>query len=150
VKEISQNGSDRGAEASASSSHDEFVELCALSTTDTLTPDEWVQLHAHLKNCASCRELKQQYDNLAFGKMPALAQNLMEQSEKGRQPVSWSREQAEERLMQRLDVEPVPWNNKSVDSPRYSWPNHLRRYAIAALILLVGGACVYPRSRTGA
>jgi predicted anti-sigma-YlaC factor YlaD len=42
-------------------SHQEFQELCALSTTGELTAEEWAQLTEHLAHCDSCREAKRHY-----------------------------------------------------------------------------------------
>ena len=44
-----------------SSPHDEFLELCALSTAGELTREEQKRLQDHLEVCPSCREaVKQQ------------------------------------------------------------------------------------------
>lgn len=58
--------------------HEEFFELCALSTSGSLTPEEWSRLDEHLKTCEWCRERKAQYEQIAFDVMPALAAELME------------------------------------------------------------------------
>ena len=60
----------------SSPSHDEFQELCALSTADALTPEEWTLLKEHLRGCALCRALKAQYEQVAFDLMPALAAQM--------------------------------------------------------------------------
>jgi hypothetical protein len=78
VSEIFHNNSYRGAEALSSPSHDEFQKLCALSTTDALTSEEWTLLNEHLRQCASCRALKTQYEEVAFDLMPALAAQVEE------------------------------------------------------------------------
>ncbi len=46
-------------------SHEEFLELCALSTSGDLTWEEISRLNAHLAICPSCREAKQEYEVLA-------------------------------------------------------------------------------------
>jgi hypothetical protein len=138
VSEIVQNGSNQGAEALPSHSHEEFIEFCALSTSETLTPEEWARLHEHLKECASCRELKEQYDSLTSQAMPALAAGLTG-SDHGQPFSSWSLDEAEARLMEKLGAEAaLPDNN--VTAPRWpSWWKHVGRFAVAALVLL---ACV--------
>ena len=58
-----QGSSKPGAGAlSQSGPHDEFLELCAASTSGELTDDEQKRLREHLAVCASCREALRQYD----------------------------------------------------------------------------------------
>jgi anti-sigma-K factor RskA len=80
VSEIFQNNPYKGVEALSSHSHDEFKELCALSTSDALTLEEWNLLNEHLQQCASCRALKAQYETVAFDLMPALSARIEERA----------------------------------------------------------------------
>jgi hypothetical protein len=88
------------------SSHDEFLELCALSTSghltgDELTADQRKRLEEHLAGCASCREAMKQYEAVAKA-LPAMA---FDQESSLSEDPSWSEEQAEAELMQRLALE---------------------------------------------
>lgn len=83
------------------SPHDEFLELCAISTSGELSGDERKRLQEHLAACASCREAMKQYDAVVSNAIPALA------PDPGRveSDPSWSQEQAEAALFQRLALE---------------------------------------------
>src|ERR1700722_1764501 len=74
VNRTVENDSNHGVRTFVSAHSDEyFIELCALSTTDALTMEEWRQLELHLSICASCREIKAQYDGIIATTLPALA-----------------------------------------------------------------------------
>lgn len=124
----------------SSDSHDEFIELCALSTSDSLTPAEWQLLEAHLESCSSCRELKAQYERIAFHEMPALASELTKADEDSAAS-AWSVEQAEERLMAEINSRAKLALPKKSDSS-YSWRSVAMGFA-AAWLLLAGGLGVY-------
>jgi hypothetical protein len=53
--------------------HDEFLELCAASTSGDLTDDEQKRLREHLAICASCREALRQYESIVGDVIPAIA-----------------------------------------------------------------------------
>ena len=85
------------------SPHDEFLELCAVSTSGQLTGDEQKRLQEHLEVCASCRETMKQFEAVVSKTIPALAPDP-ENLESDR---SWSQEQqeqAEAALFQRLTL----------------------------------------------
>ena len=44
--------------------HNEFLELCAVSTSGQLTEEEQKMLQAHLTVCESCREALKQYESV--------------------------------------------------------------------------------------
>jgi len=58
---------------SQSEPHDEFLELCAASTSGDLTDDEQKRLKEHLAICASCREALRQYESIVSDVIPAIA-----------------------------------------------------------------------------
>ena len=63
-----------GARAlSQSGPHDEFLELCAVSTSGELTDDEQKRLREHLAICASCREALRQYESIVSDVIPAIS-----------------------------------------------------------------------------
>ena len=83
------------------SPHDEFLALCALSTSGELTGDERTRLQEHLAVCPSCREAMKQYEAVVSKTIPALAPD----PESVESDPSWSQEQAEAALFQRLALE---------------------------------------------
>jgi tetratricopeptide (TPR) repeat protein len=52
-------------------SHDEYLELSALSASELLSPEERRHLHHHLRSCPSCKEIHAQYQALADLGIPA-------------------------------------------------------------------------------
>jgi hypothetical protein len=142
VSEIVHNGSRHGAQAPPPDSHEEFESLCALSTTGELTAEEWARLERHLAHCDACRGAKRQYERVVASAIPAMAAESASEPDDVSAPGSWSIEEAESILMDSLRGEPAPFSNKSISSLSPSYWKHVRRYAIAALILLacsVGG-----------
>ncbi len=82
-------------------SHDEFLELCAASTSGDLTDDEQKRLEAHLAVCAPCREALRQYESIANHVIPAIAASEAPENV----PTTtddWSEEKAEKALFDRL------------------------------------------------
>lgn len=53
-------------------SHDDFLELCALSTTEVLTANERAYLDHHLSECSECREALAQYQALTTTGVPLM------------------------------------------------------------------------------
>ena len=88
---------------SQSGPHDEFLELCAASTSGDLTDDEQKRLREHLAICASCREALRQYESIVSDVIPAIAAG--EEPERAQPADAWSQEQqeqAEKALFDRL------------------------------------------------
>jgi hypothetical protein len=83
--------------------HDEFLELCAVSTSGQLTGEEQKRLQEHLAVCQSCREALQQFEAVVGQAIPAIAAG--EESESAEPGPSWSQEQAEKAFFQRLAQE---------------------------------------------
>jgi TolA-binding protein len=84
------------------SPHDEFLELCALSTSGELTGGERTRLQEHLDVCSSCREAMEQYESVVSEAIPALAADRSGSIESD---PSWSEQQAEADFFQRLTLE---------------------------------------------
>jgi hypothetical protein len=91
--------------------HDEFLELCAVSTSGQLTEEEQRKLREHLAVCASCREIVQQYETVVSKAIPAIAAN--ETTSLADSNSSWSEEQAEKTLFQRIEQEERGESRKS-------------------------------------
>lgn len=81
--------------------HGEFLELCALSTSGTLTDSEQRLLDSHLSTCRDCRTAMQEFDAVVSEVIPAIASDCIGDE----QPAwsgSWSEDQALHSLMKRL------------------------------------------------
>jgi len=102
-----QGSSKAGAAAlSQTEPHDEFLELCAASTSGELTDDEQKRLRDHLAICASCREALRQYESIVIDVIPAIAASEEPAVKQPRE--IWSQEQqeqAEKALVDRLAAE---------------------------------------------
>lgn len=80
--------------------HDEFLELCAASTTGDLSDDEKKRLQGHIALCSACREALRQYESIASDVMPAVAAG--EAPENVPVDSGWSEEKAEKALFERI------------------------------------------------
>ncbi len=80
--------------------HDEFLELCAVSTSGQLSEAEHRRLQEHLATCPSCREALKQFEAVVDQAIPAMGGN--EPSECIEYGPSWSQEQAEKDFWDRL------------------------------------------------
>ena len=146
MSETPQNGPTQGIWTLPLDPHHEFESLCALSTTGELTAEEWARLTEHLAHCDACREAKRQYEHVISTTMPALAVESAAEHEDESAPGSWSIEEAEARLMESLQDEPVPVRAASVSSSSLRFISRwkpARRYAMAASILLACGFAGY-------
>ncbi len=123
--------------------HQEFRELCALSTTGELTAEEWERLSEHVAQCRACRKLKEQFERVVGSAMPVLAAEAAAESDEESAPGSWSIEKAEATLMESLRAEPPAIPNSSTVPPAPSPWRHALRYAIAAMILVACGLAGY-------
>jgi Anti-sigma-K factor rskA/Putative zinc-finger len=56
--------------------HDEFLELCALSTSGELTEEEHRKLQLHLAECADCRQALQEFEAVVDVGIPLLSSKL--------------------------------------------------------------------------
>jgi len=82
------------------SPHDEFLELCAVSTSGQLTEEEQKRLDRHLAVCCSCREARQQYQVVAGEAAAALRDR-----DNAEFDPSWSEGQAEADFFERMKLE---------------------------------------------
>jgi peptidoglycan hydrolase CwlO-like protein len=97
-----QGLSNLGAGAlSQSGPHDEFLELCAASTSNELSDDEQKRLQQHLAVCASCREALRQYESIVSNVIPAIAASEAPENVPATSD-DWSQEKAEKALFDRL------------------------------------------------
>jgi anti-sigma-K factor RskA len=81
------------------SRHERYDELCALALSGGLTPDESIELNAHLEVCADCREAYEDYAVVHREGMPILASRFGET----REPGSWNHAAVERELFTRFE-----------------------------------------------
>ena len=80
--------------------HDEFLELCAVSTSGQLSEEDQQRLREHLVVCSSCREALQQYEAIIRHAVPAMgAEETPQNIAAGPR---WSEKQAESALFERI------------------------------------------------
>jgi hypothetical protein len=100
-----ENGCSGGARPLLpSESHDEFLELCALATTELLSAQERRRLGEHLRGCPTCREAFAQYQALVDTGIPAVGVERHADHVAKSAP-GWSLGEAEAALFARLDRE---------------------------------------------
>ena len=137
--------------------HDEFLELCALSTSGELTEAEQTKLDEHLLACATCREAIKQYESLVAHAVPAIA---AEQTPADIDPgPNWSQHRAEATFLNRLAEEENREKKTSISEPGNESPGETRRaipfaggstwrnvwtmYAAGILLAIALGVSVY-------
>lgn len=144
-----------GAGALSSSPHDEFLELCAISTSGQLTEAEQTRLQEHLAVCSSCREAMRQYEAVVSKTIPALAPD----PENIESDPAWSQDQAEAALFQRLahekeeagtdrgggEGEDVSGRLGGVplSASQATWRNVWVLYAAGIVLFIALGVCAY-------
>jgi len=91
---------------SLSEPHNEFLALCAVSTSGQLTEEEQIKLQEHLVVCPSCREVLKQYEAVVNRAIPAIAADKA--SDDLEADPDWSERQerqAEQAFFKRLEQE---------------------------------------------
>jgi len=141
---------------SQSEPHDEFLELCAASTTGELSDDEQKRLEQHLAVCASCLEALRQYESIVSNVIPAIAASEAPENV----PTTtgdWSQDNAEQALFDRLareeknaDDRPDRRNGSSSFPHRIlpfssesTWRNVWMLYAAGILLFVAVGFFAY-------
>lgn len=137
--------------------HDEFLELCAVSTSGQLTEEEQKKLDEHLLLCPTCREAIKQYESLVAHAIPAMA---AEQASEDIDPgPSWSQQRAEARFLNRLSEEGNREKNTGINEPGNessnpkqqvlpfaggsTWRNVWTMYAAGILFAIALGVSLY-------
>jgi hypothetical protein len=67
---------EHGGESPYTGPHEEFLELCAVSTSGDLTEEEQKKLQAHLTGCAECRQALREFETAVDVGVPLLASKL--------------------------------------------------------------------------
>jgi Putative zinc-finger len=83
--------------------HEEFLQLCALSTSGSLTEEERTKLDRHLAVCPECREALKEFETVVDHAIPALAPEF--EGETVREDASFSVDTAESLFLKRLSEE---------------------------------------------
>jgi hypothetical protein len=91
-----------------SETHDEFLELCALSTAGELSEKEQNRLRGHLVDCSACREALRQFESITGQAISAIAAAQEEDLLRIDSGPGWSHANAEERLFDRLALDERP------------------------------------------
>jgi len=138
--------------------HDEFLELCAVSTSGQLSEEDQRRLREHLVVCSSCREALQQYEAIIRHAIPAMgAKETLQNIEAGSR---WSEKQAESALFERIAREeggggiesdgPIPphretSSRRQVLAPESAaaWRSVWVLYAAGILLFIALGFCAY-------
>lgn len=83
--------------------HDEFLELCAVSTSGQLSEEEQRRLQQHLAVCPECRQALREYESVVADTIPSIgAEQLSEESSRIDPGSSWSQSRAEKAFFERL------------------------------------------------
>jgi len=137
--------------------HDEFLELCAISTSGQLSEEDQRRLQEHLAVCSSCRTALQQYEAIIRHAIPAMgAEETPENLEAGG---AWSEKQAESALFERIARDeggggiernrPIPPHRETsarrVLAPESAaaWRSVWSLYAAGILLFIALGFCAY-------
>jgi Putative zinc-finger len=128
------------------SQHEEFLELCALAASGSLSEAEVKKLREHLRACSECREATKEFDAVVDEVIPKLAPALT--SEPSLDP-SFSQEKAEasfqkrladEKKRERIGAEKDSSLSAPVVAQSSGFPRHFERYELwlpmAASVLL--------------
>jgi hypothetical protein len=135
-------------------SHDVFLELVAVSVSGELTEEQREMLAMHLPGCSLCREAMREFQMIVVEAISAVAPD----PESVESDPSWSQEQAEAALFQRLaleeelgadrrgnDAESAPKNPRRVplSVSQATWRSVWTLYAASVLLLIALGVSAY-------
>src|ERR1700693_4662556 len=85
---------------SAMGPHDEFLEVCAVSTAGDLTEEEKTKLQKHVAMCSGCRQALEEFQAAAEVGLPLFAAEASEVP--ASKTETWSVERAEAAFRERL------------------------------------------------
>lgn len=137
--------------------HEEYLQLCAVSTSGELTEEERRKLDEHLRGCAACREALNQFQETVKTAVPAIAAGLPQDDPPPDK--SWSQDNAEAALFERLSKEDSPagsqqtrkdeidgsepLNHRAYFPSRFDWRQMWMSYAAAVLLFLALAISAY-------
>ena len=132
--------------------HDEFLELCALSTSGQLSEEERHRLQQHVTVCSACREALHEYEAIVDEAIPAIGANESEPIDPG---PGWSQAKAEKAFFKRLKEEEegagsVPSNGIGASfrrnlpvAPESTWRHVWMLYAAGILLFITLSLSAY-------
>ena len=138
--------------------HDEFLELCAVSTSGQLSEEEQSRLQEHLAICPECREALRQYESVVQDAIPGIgADQLSEQSSRIDPGPSWSQSRAEKTFFERLAKEegqqsggaekrnglPAAFRRVLPIAPESTWRHVWMLYAAGVLLFITLSLSAY-------
>jgi hypothetical protein len=131
--------------------HDEFLELCAVSTSGQLSEVDEKRLREHLAVCSECREALRDFESVVHDTIPAIgAEQASEQSSRIDPGPSWSQSKAEKAFFERLAQEekqeftgsekrngvPVGFRRLLPIAPESTWRHVWMLYAAGILLFI--------------
>jgi hypothetical protein len=121
-----------------------FAELCALSTTGSLTEEEWRTLRNHIAKCASCAALLADYQSLTSSGMAMIGAVREIADPVADEELSWARADARARLRSGLNGVGRPELRFNPIKPAgsaslFSWPVTRSLASVAAVLILLMG-----------
>lgn len=133
--------------------HDEFLELCALATSGTLTESEQRHLESHLSSCHECRKAMREFNAVVGEVIPSIAADCIPDDEPAWSG-SCSQDQARNSLLERVQHEdqPTQLNHKYQPFPsarehRFTssdtWRNIWTLYAAGVLLFIALSIALY-------
>jgi DNA repair exonuclease SbcCD ATPase subunit len=133
--------------------HDEFLELCAVSTSGQLSEEEQNRLQAHLAVCPACREALREYESVVNEAIPAIG---AEQSSRIDPGPGFSQSKAEKAFFDRLAKEdgkqpsadktsrvPSAFRRVLPIAPESTWRHVWMLYAAGILLFITLGLSAY-------
>jgi hypothetical protein len=81
----------------------EWLELCALATTNSLEPAERERLHFHLATCAHCRETLTEFQTVVKDAGPLIASENASSFDEEIEFPEWNANEAKRRIVAKLD-----------------------------------------------
>jgi hypothetical protein len=134
--------------------HDEFLELCAVSTSGQLSQEDQARLQEHLAVCSACRDALREYESIVSEVVPAIAAD--EALEPGPGP-SWSQTEAEKAFFEHLAEQEkrntdgtgdksgarTPSRRALPFAPESTWRHVWMLYAAGILLFFTLSFCAY-------
>ncbi|QHN02736.1 hypothetical protein FTO74_04645 [Granulicella sp. WH15] len=118
-----------------SNTHDDFLRLCALSTTGELTSEEEIELTEHLRHCATCKAALIEFEQVVASLLPAIAAESAPEMQDASESDDWSIENAEKALLQAVEQH---HEDKAETDFLRSKSQHTNRIRAFAAILAIG------------
>lgn len=95
-------------------SHDEYLELSALSASELLSPEDRRRLDHHLQNCSPCMEIHAQYQALTDADIPGAVANV-EGNHADQRITDTALDETEAALFARIDQESLQLDSAAED-----------------------------------